>query len=203
MEASHGWVPVDTLSTPVPSSEGRLWVAQTTDTSRAPNVKSPAWWRSHRFTEAALIAQLLRDNLTIWTLVRKIARADEPATTEAASAPEPAAESPFETAEDEITDKAEELNIEVIMAKEPAALDPTKRRLELWKQSTSRKLMIQVLPNRVCSIAAERADHRVRERSFKSDSGVVSRSRRNLQCPGIQHHRRRAAAVPSSRAEKL
>ena len=44
-----------------------------------------------------------------------------------ASAPEPAAESPVETAEDEIADKAEELNIEVIMAEEPAALDPTKR----------------------------------------------------------------------------
>ena len=134
---------------------------------------------------------------------QETARADELATTDAASAPEPAAESPVETAEVEIADKAEELNIEVIMEEVPAALDPTERRLELWKQSTSRKLMIQVLPNRVCSIAADRTDHRVRERCFKSDSGEVSRSRRNLQCPGIQHHRRRAAAVPSSRAEKL
>ena len=62
------------------------------------------------------------------------------------------------------------------MAEEPAALDPTKRRLELWKQSTSRKLMIQVLPNRVCSIAAELTDHRARERCFRSDSGEVSRA---------------------------
>ena len=65
--------------------------------------------------------------------------------------PEPAAESPVETAEDEIADKAEELNIELTVA-EPAALDPTKRRLELWKQSTSRKLVVQVQPNRVCSM---------------------------------------------------
>ena len=100
----------------------------------------------------------------MWTLVRKTARTDEPATTEAASAPKPAAESPVETGEDEIVDKAEELNIEVIMAEEPATLDPTKRRLELWNQSTSRKLMIQVLPNRVCS------------RCFRSDSGEVSRT---------------------------
>ena len=86
----------------------------------------------------------------MWTLVRKTARTDKPATTEAASAPEPASQSPVETAEDEIADKAEELNIEAIMAVEPAALDPTKRRLELWDQSTSRKVMIQVLSNRVC-----------------------------------------------------
>ena len=83
---------------------------------------------------------------------RQEVRADEPATTEAASAPKPAAESPVETADDEIADKAEELNIEVIMAEEPATLDPTKRRLELWNQSTSRILTIQVLPNRVCSM---------------------------------------------------
>ena len=129
-----------------------------------------------RSTDAAFITQLLRDNLTMWTLVRKTARADEPATTEAASAPEPAAESPVETAEFEIADKAQELDIEVILAEEPAALDPTKRRLELWIQSTSRKLMIQVLPNRVCSIAAERTDHRVRERCFRSDCCEVSRT---------------------------
>ena len=40
------------------------------------------------------------------------------------------------------------------MAEEPAALDPTKRRLELWNQSTSRKLTIQVLRHRVCSMLA-------------------------------------------------
>ena len=80
--------------------------------------------------------------------------------------PELAAESPVETAEVAIADKAEELNIEVIMAEEPAALDPTKRRLEFWNQSTSRKVKIQVLPTRVCSITAERTDHRARERCF-------------------------------------
>ena len=53
-------------------------------------------------TDAAIITQLLRDNLTMWTLVRKTARADEPTTTEAVRAPESAAESPVETAEDEI-----------------------------------------------------------------------------------------------------
>ena len=102
----------------------------------------------------------------------------QPATTEAASAPEPAAESPVD--KDETADKAEELNIEVIMAEESAARDP-------WKQSTSRKLMIQVLPNRVCSIAAERADHRVRERCFRSDSGEVSRITDTEQqlCPAV------------------
>ena len=86
--------------------------------------------------------QLLRDNMTTSTSDQEPAKTDEPATTEAASTPKPAAESPVETAEDEIADKAEELNIEVIMAEEPAALDPTKRRLELWNKSTSRKLMI-------------------------------------------------------------
>ena len=30
MGTSHGWVPVDTYSTPVPTSVGRLWVAQAT-----------------------------------------------------------------------------------------------------------------------------------------------------------------------------
>ena len=70
------------------------------------------------------------------TLVRKTARADEPATTDAASAPEPAAELPVETAEDEIADKAEELNIELIVAEEAAALDPTKR--DDWSFGNSR-----------------------------------------------------------------
>ena len=36
-------------------------------------------------------------------------------------------ELPVETAQDEIADKAEELNIEVVLAEEPAALDPTER----------------------------------------------------------------------------
>ena len=35
MGAPHGWVPVDTHSTPVRTSVRRLWVAQTTSTSRA------------------------------------------------------------------------------------------------------------------------------------------------------------------------
>ena len=133
----------------------------------SPNVKPYGRVKSRmvaerRSTDATLITQLLSDNLTMWTLVRKTARTEEPATTEAASAPKPAAESPVETAEDKIADKAEELNIEVIMAEEPATLDPTKRRLELWSQSTSTKLMIQLLPTRVCS------------RCFRSDSGEVS-----------------------------
>ena len=76
---------------------------------------------------------------------------------------QPAAESPVETAEDEIGDKAEEPNTDEIKVKESAALDPTKRRLELWK---SRKLMIQALPTRVCSITAEHTDHSARERWF-------------------------------------
>ena len=82
------------------------------------------------------------------------------------------------------------------MAEEPAALDSTKRRLELWKQSTSRKLMIQVLPNRVCSIAAIT----VYEKGASGETAAKSPGR-NLQCR--QHHRHRAAAVPRSRAEKL
>ena len=64
----------------------------------------------------------------MWTLVRKTDRTDEPATTEEASAPEPAAESPIEAAEDEIADKAEELNIEVIMAVGASSACPTRRR---------------------------------------------------------------------------
>ena len=145
--------------------------------------------------------QLLRDNMTTSTSDQEPAKTDEPATTKAACAPKPAAKSPVETAEDEIADKAEELNIEVIMAEEPAALDPTKRRLELWNQSTSRKLMIQVLPNRVCSMLPS-VQITVCE---KGASGVTAAKSpgRNLQCPGIQHHRCRAAAVTSSRAEKL
>ena len=66
--------------------------------------------------------------------------------------------------------------VKVIMAEEPAALDPTKKRLELWKQSMSTKLMIQVLPNRVCSVAVESTDYHMRERCFRSDSGEVSRT---------------------------
>ena len=38
MGASHGWVPVDTHSTPVPSSKGRLWVPR--HSSTAPNKMS-------------------------------------------------------------------------------------------------------------------------------------------------------------------
>ena len=88
--------------------------------------------------------------LTMWTLVRKTARTDEPATTEAASVQEPAAESPVETAQDEIADKAEEPNADKNKVKE-SALDPRKRRLELWNQSTSRnpgaaKRSVFVLP---------------------------------------------------------
>ena len=103
----------------------------------SPNDKPHGRVKSCKVAEPCsnLIMQLLRDILTMWTLVRKTARTDEPATTEAASAPEPAAESPVETAEDEIADKAEELKTERIMAEEPAALDPTKRRLALWSQS--------------------------------------------------------------------
>ena len=96
------------------------------------------------------------------------AKTDEPVTTEAVSALEPAAESPVETAEDEIADKPEEPNTGEIKVEESAALDPTKRRLELRNQSTSRKVMIQVLPTRVCSITAERTDHRARERCFRT-----------------------------------
>ena len=103
-----------------------------------------------RSADATLIMQLLRDNLTTFTSDQEPVKTDEPATTEAVSALEPAAESPNETAE------AEE-----IMVEESAALDPTKRRLEFWNQSTSRMLMIQVVRNRVCSLDAERRDHRV------------------------------------------
>ena len=115
----------------------------------------------------------------MWTLVRKTARTGEPATTEAASAPEP-----VETAEDEIADKADELNTEATVAEEPAALDPTKRRLELWNQSTSRKLMIQVLLDRVCS---ERTDHRSRAQQscsggMRGHSGPRGRKGRAAHC---------------------
>ena len=78
--------------------------------------------------------QPLRDNLTMWTLVRKTARTHEPVTTEASSALEPAAEPPVETAEDEIADKAVEPNTDEIKMKKSAALDPTKRRLVLWNR---------------------------------------------------------------------
>ena len=76
---------------------------------------------------------------------------------------QPAAESPVETAEDENADKAEE----PIKEKE-SALDPTKRRLELWSHSTSRMVTIQVLPNRVRSLDADHTDHRARERCFRT-----------------------------------
>ena len=39
MGASHGFVPVNTHSTPVPSTEGRLWVARYSNT--APHKMSP------------------------------------------------------------------------------------------------------------------------------------------------------------------
>ena len=74
-----------------------------------------------------LIVQLLRDNLTTSTSDQEPAKTDEPA-----------AEPPVETAEDEIADKAEEPNTHEIKVKESAALDLTKRRLELRSQSTSR-----------------------------------------------------------------
>ena len=116
--------------------------------------------------------QLSRDNLTMSTSDQEPARKDEPATAEAASALELAAEPPAETVEVEIADNAEEPNTEEIMV-ESAALDLTQRRLELWNQSTSSKLMIQVLPNRECSLDAERTGHRVRERRFQ---GVTCRN---------------------------
>ena len=80
--------------------------------------------------DATLITQLLRDSLTTLTSDQKPAKSDEPATTEAVSAQEPAAESSVKTAEDAIADKAEEPNTDEIEVKESAALDPTKRRLE-------------------------------------------------------------------------
>ena len=109
-----------------------------------------------------------RDNLTTSTSDQRPAKTDVPATAEAASALEPAVEPPVETAEAENADNAEEPNTEEIMVEESAALDPTKRRLELWNQSTCRKLMIQVLSNRVCSLDAERTVHRVQERRFRT-----------------------------------
>ena len=36
MEASHGWVPVNTHSIPVPGTPGRLWVARYTETTGRP-----------------------------------------------------------------------------------------------------------------------------------------------------------------------
>ena len=54
--------------------------------------------------------QLLRDNMATSTSDQEPAKTDEPATTETASVLEPAAESPVETAEDEIADKAKEPN---------------------------------------------------------------------------------------------
>ena len=36
VEVSHGWVPVNTHSTPVPGLPGRLWVARYTDTTGRP-----------------------------------------------------------------------------------------------------------------------------------------------------------------------
>ena len=81
---------------------------------------------------------------------------------------QPAAESPVETAEDEIADRAEEPNTDEIKVKESAALDPMKRRLELWSQSTSRKLMIELQQNGVRTTVAEHTDHGARERCFRS-----------------------------------
>ena len=143
--------------------------------------KVPHGSGAHRSTDSALITQLLRDNLTIWTLVEEDSQGRG-----------------AETAQDEIADKAKEPNADTNKVKE-SALDQTKRRLELWNQSTSRKLMIQALPTRVCSITAETT---VPE---KGASGVTAAKSpgRKLQSPGIQQHRYRAAAVPSSRAEKL
>ena len=75
--------------------------------------------------------QLLRDNTTTSTSDQEPAKTDEPATTEAASAPEPAAELPVETAEDEIADKAKEPNADKNKVKE-SALDHD------WSYETSR-----------------------------------------------------------------
>ena len=112
--------------------------------------------------------------MTTSTSDKEPAKTDEPATT-AASVLEPAAESPVETAQEETADKAKEPNADKNKVKE-SALDPTKRRLELWNQSTSRKLMIQALPTRSCSITAKHTDHRAQESCFRSDSGEVSRT---------------------------
>ena len=77
---------------------------------------------------------------------------------------QPAAESPVETAEDEIADKAEEPDTNEIKVKESAALDPTKRRLELWNQSTPRTIQ----HNRVRTAVAEHTVHSARDRCFRS-----------------------------------
>ena len=69
--------------------------------------------------------QQLRDNMTTSTSDQEPAKTDEPATMEAASVLEPAAESPVETAKDEIADKAGEPNDDKNKVK-GSALDPTK-----------------------------------------------------------------------------
>ena len=107
-------------------------------------------WRT-RSTDATLIVLLLRHHLMTST-------SDQGGPPRQMS--QPAAESPVETTEAEIADKP---NTDEIKVKESAALDPTKRRLELWKSSTSRNLMTHVQQNRVRSTVAEHANHRARE----------------------------------------
>ena len=76
-----------------------------------------------RSTDTTLFTKLLRDNLTTSTSDQQPAKTDEPATAEAASALEPAAEPPVETVEAENADNAEEQNTEEIMVEDSAAVE--------------------------------------------------------------------------------
>ena len=57
MGASDGWVPVKTHSTPVPSSEGRLWVARHSNT--APHKMSPNSYRQSSCTSVRIIMEIV------------------------------------------------------------------------------------------------------------------------------------------------
>ena len=149
MEASHERVQVNTHNTPVRTSVWRLWVAQSTSTARAPP-HNPREAEVQHGSGAVVETSSCScyDNLTTLTSEQQPAMSGEPAAIEAASALEPAAESPVETAEDDIADKAEEPNTDEIKVKESAALDPTKRRLALWNKSTSSRAQRSPCPRK-------------------------------------------------------
>ena len=85
---------------PVRTSVGRLWVAQTTSISRA-QTSNPTGGQVPHGSGAQVSdpRHSTRSILTKWILIRSTAKTDEPATTVAASALEPAAEPPVETTE--------------------------------------------------------------------------------------------------------
>ena len=168
--ASHGWVPVNTHCTPVHTPVEKVWVAQTT---RAQHYShgSGAMSKGHDSRTQPSSRSCYATTQRCGQLIRRVAteelaKTEEPVTTEAVRAREPAAEPPVETTEAEIAREAEEPITKEIIRGGANSARPDERKL--WNQPTSRKSMIKVLPNRVCSLAAERTDHRVQAQTTEN-----------------------------------